>query len=50
MLSTESGAIQGAEKQIRHLRLKISTHYPFPLPNEQGFARYGLLIQYTEAR
>ncbi|PHN54894.1 hypothetical protein AO268_09010 [Pseudomonas sp. ICMP 8385] len=39
----------GAEKQTRQHRLKVSTHYPCPLPNEQGFARYGLLIQYTEA-
>lgn len=39
----------GAEKQTRQHRLRGSTHYPCPLPNDQGFARYGLLIQYTEA-
>ena len=40
----------GAERQTRQLHLRVSTHYPYPLPNDQGFARYGLLIQYTEAR
>ena len=39
----------GAEIQTRQLRLRISNHYPYPLPNDQGFAGYGLLIQYTEA-
>lgn len=39
----------GAERQTRQLRLRIWTHYPYSLPNDQGFARYGLPIQYTEA-
>lgn len=28
----------GADKKPPHLRLKLSTHYPFPLPNKHGFA------------
>jgi hypothetical protein len=39
----------GAERKTQQHHLRISTHYPYPLPDEQGFARYGLLIQYTEA-
>ena len=39
----------GVEKQTRQLRLRISTHYSYPLPNDQGLAKYGLLIQHAEA-
>ncbi len=39
----------GAERQTRQLHLRISTHTPYPLPNNQGFATLGLFIQYKEA-
>lgn len=38
----------GADRQTRQIRLRISTHYSYPLPNDHEFARFGLVIRYAK--